>query len=285
MSKTILAEVEGFTPLLDGMVQEMGLITAAVFGKVWRYCQMKDGLCNAAQERMAGELKITRVSMNMHIGKLVEAGYLEDLTPGHIGIPHQYKDTGKAGLSNKLTGYTGVVNEIDNPCKNALQGVVNEIDTKIVLKKELREITRPLSKIDLDQCNAKIDAILKNERQAQNTWSGREKIPEPIRELLDVYVQITGQKPTKGQLMDWLSTGQEWMELEINAGDLRRAYARATPSDGRGFAVTRPGSLTTTAGAVAGERRKAHPIVVPLAQKPKNDFVTLDLEVISGHTA
>ena len=108
----------------------------------------------------------------------------------------------------------------------------------------------------MDQCNAKIDAILENERQAQNSWAGREKIPEPIRELLDVYVHITGQKPTKGKLMDWLSTGQEWLELGASQEDIHAAYKKSKPDNGRntGFMVSRPGSLTNTIGMIVGER-------------------------------
>ena len=33
MSKTILADVDGWTPLIDSIVQNHGIITAAVFGK------------------------------------------------------------------------------------------------------------------------------------------------------------------------------------------------------------------------------------------------------------
>jgi hypothetical protein len=92
--------------------------------------------------------------------------------------------------------------------------------------------------------------------RSPNAWRGREHIPEPIRDLLDVFVQVTGQRPTRGQLADWLGTGQDWLEIGISAEDLRAAYARSQLTDRRGFLVTRPGSLTSTAGALAGERRR-----------------------------
>ena len=116
-----------------------------------------------------------------------------------------------------------------------------------------------------DKANKTVDAILENERKMTNSWVGREKIPESIRALLDVYVELTGQTPSKGKLMDWLQTGNEWLELGITPIDLRKAYEKANPPDGRGFAVVRPGSLTATAGAIAGERRKhATPIRDPM---------------------
>lgn len=69
-------------------------------------------------------------------------------------------------------------------------------------------------------------------------------------------MHVTGQRPTRGQLADWIGTGQDWLEIGIGAEDLRAAYTRSQQTDGRGFLVTRPGSLTSTAGALAGERRR-----------------------------
>lgn len=133
MSKTVLAQVDGFTPVIDALLKEHGHLTALIFGKVWRYCQMSDGVCKASQQRIADELGVTRVTVNNHFSILVENGYLEDITPDLDGYPHTYKDTGRANLSIRLTGG---VNEIDRGCKSNLQGGVNEIDTKKVLKKE-----------------------------------------------------------------------------------------------------------------------------------------------------
>jgi len=87
MSKTILAEVDGFTPLIDGVVQEVGIMAAAVFGKAWRYCQMSDSVCKASQERLAEELGMDRTTINKHLKTLVDAGYLEDKTPTLKGVP------------------------------------------------------------------------------------------------------------------------------------------------------------------------------------------------------
>ena len=81
MSKTILAEVDGWTPLIDAVILDVGLITAAVFGKAWRYCQMSDGVCKASQDRIAKEMGLSRATVNAHFSKLIENGYLKDLTP------------------------------------------------------------------------------------------------------------------------------------------------------------------------------------------------------------
>lgn len=126
MSKTILGQLSGFTPVIDGMIPEVGAQTALVFGKMWRYCQMSDGVCKAAQERIAHELRMSRATINTHIAKLTKAGYLEDMTPDLAGLPHQYRDTGKANLSISLTA----------TCQNSLQPPVKNFDTKKLPKKE-----------------------------------------------------------------------------------------------------------------------------------------------------
>jgi len=98
MSKTILAEVNGFTPVIDTILQEVGVMSAVVFGRVWRYCQMKDGVCNASLETIAEELKVDRTTIIRHMGLLVQHGYLQDHTPDLRNRPHIYSDTGKASI-------------------------------------------------------------------------------------------------------------------------------------------------------------------------------------------
>jgi DnaD/phage-associated family protein len=130
MTKTILTQVDGFTPCIDSIVQEYGIITAAVFGVIWRYCQMKDNTCWASQETIGETIGITRQSVCEHTKKLVESGYLEIINSPSGSTIH-YKDTGKAGVSIRITGG---VNDIDRGCKRNLQGGVNDIDTKIEFK-------------------------------------------------------------------------------------------------------------------------------------------------------
>ena len=116
--------------------------------------------------------------------------------------------------------------------------------------------TSALSKNQIEKANKQVDYMVKS---AQDTakWPGREKMPEAITDLLDVFVEITGMKPSKSQLTDWLSTGQEWLDMGIKESDLREAYKKSKGPEGKigGFLVNRPGSLTNTAGAIAGERR------------------------------
>jgi hypothetical protein len=151
MSKTILAEVDGFTPVIDDLVKEVGLMSAVVFGRVWRYCQMEDQVCKAALESIADSIGVDRVTVMRHVKQLCELGYLDDLTPELRNRPHVYVDTGKAGLKLSLKGVAqsntnkkGVAqrNVAESESKSTVtQGnvAVAESNLNIDIKKEIKE--------------------------------------------------------------------------------------------------------------------------------------------------
>lgn len=94
---TSLSETGGWTPVIDNLARDQGLITAAVYGVVWRYCQMRDRVCRASLETLSAHLNLDRGTVLRHIKKLCAAGYLRDLTPDRRNAPHVYADTGQAG--------------------------------------------------------------------------------------------------------------------------------------------------------------------------------------------
>jgi len=84
-----------FTPLIDVLVDDMGLISAAVYGRVWRYCQGKQGVCCASLRTIAEELDLSSRTVLRHVKALCEHGYLKDLTPDLRNRAHTYKDIGQ----------------------------------------------------------------------------------------------------------------------------------------------------------------------------------------------
>jgi len=136
--KTMLAHVNGWTPVIDNLVKEFGAITALVFGVVWRHCQMRNGVCTASQEHMAELVGLSRQSINSHLSKLVDGGYLRDLTPDYRNRPHVYKDTGKASITINIDAKIdkGGVNDIDSTVKE-IDSSVKEIDTNTLINKQL----------------------------------------------------------------------------------------------------------------------------------------------------
>lgn len=90
-----LTQVDGFTPIIDVVVEDVGLVGAAIYGVVWRHCQMKDGVCYASREALAQKAGVSLATVNRYLGELCERGYLEDTTPDLRNKPHTYRDTGK----------------------------------------------------------------------------------------------------------------------------------------------------------------------------------------------
>jgi hypothetical protein len=100
--KTELKKVGGWTPIIDTLAMDAkyGLKGAAVFGVVWRHCQMRDGVCNASQDHMRELIGVgSRVTMEKYLKRLVKDGYLIDMTPGVKHKPHIYKDAGKLNMA------------------------------------------------------------------------------------------------------------------------------------------------------------------------------------------
>ncbi len=93
--RTVETKLSDFTPVSDGLAQELGLVSAVVFGRAWRYCQMEDHVCRASIRTMAEGLGINEATVQRHLKKLTKAGYLRDLTPKARNRPHIYADTGK----------------------------------------------------------------------------------------------------------------------------------------------------------------------------------------------
>ena len=103
-NKTVLADVGGFTPAIDTIVDELGFMCAGVFGVIWRYCQMSDGKCTASQSKLAEKLGVSVHTVQRHAERLINSGYLRAVVKDGIGV--EYYDTGKAGLRIQVSGYS-----------------------------------------------------------------------------------------------------------------------------------------------------------------------------------
>jgi len=80
-----------FIPLFDTVIQRHGYLAAMVFGLVWRYSQMRDGICRAAVNTLAARLVLSRSTVIRQLDLLVQAGLLKDHTPHLRNHPHTYR--------------------------------------------------------------------------------------------------------------------------------------------------------------------------------------------------
>lgn len=84
------SDVDYFTPLFESIIDKVGVIGAAVHGRVWRYCQGDRGKCQASMETIASELRVSRHTVLRYLTQLCREGFLIDHTPGLRNRPHTY---------------------------------------------------------------------------------------------------------------------------------------------------------------------------------------------------
>lgn len=218
MSKTILAEVDGFTPLIDIVVSETNLITAAVFGRMWRYCQMSDGVCKASLAQIGSGLGLDAATVMRHAHKLVEKGYLFDLTPKLRNHPHTYADTGKAGLSLKVLA--GIAQS------NAGIAESNTGIAQNQLKKEEERIKDTSMKMSHRISPESVAIGMLN--AAKNKTNYREDFVE----WGNTWERIFGRSPTFSEKKLWEKEFRELIERKFTPMDLENAFHIAVFLDG-----------------------------------------------------
>lgn len=171
MTKTILAEVAGWTPLIDHLVQKYGLTTAAVWGRMWRYTNMRDNVCRASITTIGDELGLARSTVRLSIKRLCEDGYIRDLTPKAGFSPHVYIDTGKVQLISSTIAF-----EKDIPLRNS-EGSDLESDSP------LRPSEAPLRKSEAKKVlRESIREELKDKTHTTETNNGKSALDKPIAE-------------------------------------------------------------------------------------------------------
>ncbi len=197
MSRTVLSEVGGFTPVMDNVKKDTCLIAAVVFGSIWRYCQMKSGVCQASLEKIAERVGLSRQAIIEHIKTLEATGYIEDTTPNLRNRPHTYRDTGKAGLHIGVFGVNVVDSENDenNPTVNDVDSAVHVVDSHSTprvledsIKKEVKIDTTTRSTGDVFKAyESEIGLLTPRVRDAINDYLDNLHIsPEWIIEAIQI---------------------------------------------------------------------------------------------------
>ena len=133
MSSNILTEVDGWTPLIDELTKELGLVTSAVYGRMWRFCRGERRVCDASLETIATDLHLDKATVMRHAKKLCDEGYMMDLTPNLRNSPHTYADTGKIRIYAKV----GVAHDNATVAEN--NATVAENQLKIDIKKDINK--------------------------------------------------------------------------------------------------------------------------------------------------
>jgi DNA-binding Lrp family transcriptional regulator len=97
--REVRSTISGYTVAPDALSEKYGYVTSLVWGRVWRFCQMSDGVCRAKLEKIADSLGMSERTIIRHLDVLVEGGYFKDMTPDLKNKPHIYADTGKIKIA------------------------------------------------------------------------------------------------------------------------------------------------------------------------------------------
>ncbi len=254
MSRTILTEIDGWTPIIDDVVQEVGLTAAAVFGVIWRFCQMEKGVCMASQTTIAEKLGISRQTVNTCAKKLSEYEFIEEISD-EVGMTVTYMDTGKAGMSNKITG--GVKN-FDRGCQKILQGGVKKFDTKILFKetKDTCDVSKSeTSQRAKDGVDMTLDYLRNKDENIINSY------PEEVRETLRTFIKYwpvdipEKTKRQNGKWAQWLNELRDINKACAEFGLVIISYAYEEYNKNP-WIVDHPGATIKVIRSVVANKRK-----------------------------
>lgn len=257
--------LSGFTPAPDVLIRDYGYMTALVWGKVWRYCQMSDGVCRAALDRISTELGMSYSTILRHIKPLCDDGYLYDSTPELKNKPHIYSDTGKIRIrvSVEAQVYSVTKKEQNTPLSHKDRVTLSERQSETVTERDeesnKKEKETTLTPEEIEQANNKVDAILRLNRNSAFHWKGRDYFKDNLLIYADWYFEKTGQICTKKYSKSWIKAFSEWAEGGLELKSLESArLARLKWKD----FIADPNELTKDALAI-----KAQESLIPVQQK------------------
>ena len=148
--KQIVTEISGFIPVFEIVLHHYkDYMTALVFGRMWQYCGMSDGVCKASLDRIGNDLEVSATTVMRHAEKLVEDKYLIDTTPDRRNAPHEYIDGRRVEMKSRFTA-----------------GIAESRPT--VIKSDATVIKSQLIKQDNTKINKDmLDMLLEQEQKAQ----------------------------------------------------------------------------------------------------------------------
>lgn len=259
MKKTVLSEIDGFTVVPDLLVNRYSLITAAVWGVMWRFCQMENHVCQAALETIGERLGIDRSTVMRHIENLVADGWMEDKTPGLRNRPHTYADTGKLTMYNRW-GMSVAQNNTDLPTVAQNNKSVAQNNTGVaenLLKKDSKRVSKKkvlgseeVQKI-VEAANKEVDEILRlSGLAAGRSWT---KLPEIYHPFGKVFCAATGLTYTKSDLYKWMPVFDTWSTKNHTPKMVLDAIEELK-SEGKAGTISGPSSITWKLEAMAVRR-------------------------------
>ena len=127
-------KLKGFTPAVDALTKKYGIITSAIYGRIWRFAKMSElNICSASQEKIGEYLHLDRSTINRHIKLLIKEKLIKE-TGRAPGGTVSYSPLVDIHVSVEMD-----VAENDRGSDSKAQGGVAESNTKKVYKDTLKD--------------------------------------------------------------------------------------------------------------------------------------------------
>ena len=213
--RQIVTEVSGFTPMFDAIVQEYQDETiAAVFGAIWRYCQMQDGICRASLDTIASTIGVNKATVMRHADRLCEDGYIKDLTPELRNRPHIYAETGRIQIKSKFETVAQRNATVAQRNATVAQSKLSKVFKKDIKKDEDDEALATISKSYSSEIGMITPMIADELREASTAY--------PVQWTLDAIKEAAtqnkrGWKYILAILTRWKSQGNQEAMKRPNA--------------------------------------------------------------------
>lgn len=252
----IFGALTGYTPTPDTLCKKYGYVTALVWGRMWRYCQGRDGVCRAKIETISVGLGMSVRTVIRHIETLIEGGYFEDKTPNLKNRPHVYADTRKLRLAFSTEIIECGVTESHSTMTESHTHYDRESHEDSINK---REVKKPLSaaskKKIIDSANKQVDGILLAEKQSTSkSWTN---LPANYHEYGKAFCEATGLSYHKKDLYGWIETFDRWITDGYQPISIIRAVEKCRE---KSTDISAPRSITWALNAIKS--------AVPLAVSP-----------------
>jgi hypothetical protein len=225
------SDIDNFTPLFSGVIQDAGLIAASVFGRMWRYAQ-KSGVCQASKETIAGELGLSVRTVIRYQQTLCESGYMVDATPDLRNRPHTYTMTDKASTvteshSDGMTESHSTVTEshttVTESHSHCDRESLEETKKRELKRESKREKTTPIG--GSQEFQSDVELFYNSDVPEKPSGNGE----KPHRKVLDPLTHMVEQARRRdaGEI-EWLLPGtpcgdHDYLEpLRVFCGVIRR---------------------------------------------------------------
>jgi len=238
-----------FTPVFDDITQNpaLGAMAGLVFGIVWRYCQMKQGVCFASVATISKRSGVSAPTVSKYLKQLVDAGYLVNTTPSVKGISHHYL------LGDLADRYIKVEFGIELP-----QEWADELDDLPNFLEPPLKIFRTTSKEFDTKIVSKIEDKSKDEEKASSSPGGKTppispetKVPDKNGPTTPGAIEFFQQFKRKRWSTPQQQETFENTEAQVGSEIMLRAVAWAA-----NLGIARVPAICTTAKKIAKDMAK-----------------------------